>query len=39
MAKAKKESRPKRNRKNLVKSLKRIKKNEELIKKFKNETH
>lgn len=39
MAKAKKEGKPKRNRANLVKFLKRIKNNEELIKKYQSETH
>lgn len=39
MSKAKKEGKPKRNRSNLVKSLKRIKKNEELIKKYLIATH
>jgi hypothetical protein len=34
MAKAKKEGKPKRNRKNLLKFLKMIKKNEELLKKY-----
>jgi hypothetical protein len=34
MAKAKKEGKPKRNRKNLVKKLNRIEKNVELINKF-----
>jgi hypothetical protein len=32
MAKAKKEGKPKRNRSNLVKNLKRIKQNEEVLK-------
>ena len=35
MAKARKEGKPKRNRRNLVKNLKRIKKNEEIISKLK----
>ncbi len=41
MAKAKKEGKPKRNRGNLVKTLKRIQKNHEIIKRIKadNETH
>lgn len=34
MAKARKEGKPKRNRKNLTKFLKLIKKNEELLKKY-----
>ena len=36
MAKARKEGKGKRNRRNLVKNLKRIKKNEEVISKLKN---
>jgi hypothetical protein len=35
MAKAKKEGKPKKNRQNLVKKLKRIKKNEEIINSYK----
>lgn len=35
MAKAKKEGKPKRNRSNLVKNLKRIQKNEEVLKSLK----
>jgi hypothetical protein len=35
MAKAKKEGKPKRNRSNLVKNLKRIQKNEEVLKNLK----
>jgi hypothetical protein len=38
MAKAKKEGKPKRNRGNLVKNIKRIKQNEELLKTFKSQT-
>ena len=37
MAKARKEGKPKRNRGNLVKTLKRIKNNEEVLKKLKSE--
>ena len=37
MAKARKEGKPKRNRENLVKKLRRIEKNEELLKKYKSE--
>jgi hypothetical protein len=36
MAKAKKEGKPKRNRENLVKKLRLIQKNEELIKEYKS---
>ena len=36
MAKARKEGKGKRNRRNLVKNLRRIKKNEEIISKLKN---
>jgi hypothetical protein len=36
MAKARKEGKSKRNRRNLVKNLKRIKNNEEIISKLKN---
>ncbi len=36
MAKAKKEGKPKRNRKNLLKKLKMIIKNQELLKKYKS---
>jgi hypothetical protein len=36
MAKAKKEGKPKRNRKNLVKTLKRINKNQELLNSYKS---
>jgi hypothetical protein len=41
MAKAKKEGKPKRNRGNLVKNLKRIARNEAILKRIKaeNETH
>jgi uncharacterized protein (DUF4415 family) len=39
MAKARKEGKPKRNRGNLVKKLKRIQLNEALLKKYKQETH
>jgi hypothetical protein len=35
MAKARKEGKPKRNRKNLVKTLKRINKNQELLNSYK----
>jgi hypothetical protein len=37
MAKAKKEGKPKRNRKNLLKTLKRIEKNTEILNKYKND--
>jgi len=36
MAKARKEGKPKRNRKNLVKTLKRINKNQELLNSYKS---
>jgi hypothetical protein len=39
MAKARKEGKPKRNRGNLVKNTKRIRNNEELLKKYQTETH
>ncbi len=39
MAKARKEGKPKRNRGNLVKKIKRIRNNEELLKKYQTETH
>jgi len=38
MAKARKEGKPKRNRRNLVKNLKRIANNEEVIAKMKSES-
>lgn len=39
MAKARKEGKPKRNRVNLVKKLKRIQHNELMLKKYQTETH
>lgn len=39
MAKARKEGKPKRNRGNLVKKLKRIQHTEQMLKKYQSETH